>query len=243
MRPVAASDAFQVRSRKPSLAEQTAPLTDLRNAAPMSFFLRRASDLDGNDVEAGHETKDRILQPQGNQDTLDLAAESTETISQHGEEYGSPEFARRRSTIKAPRPPLSRRTSPEHSPAQSSQQDPAALTPLLLPSEHASTPSSPKSISSHSLRRSEEGSAIDETGSQAIVSSGEEDAELPSALQDSAPQLIMPSIKMPSRRPFTLRGKNIGRFKILVAGSEGISQVERSAQNRADNIKGQERRH
>lgn len=36
-----------------------------------------------------------------------------------------------------------------------------------------------------------------------------------------APQLIMPEITIPSRRPFTLRGKNIGRLKVLIAGDSG----------------------
>ena len=35
------------------------------------------------------------------------------------------------------------------------------------------------------------------------------------------PQFIMPTIKMPSRRPFTARGKSVGRLKILVAGDSG----------------------
>ena len=37
----------------------------------------------------------------------------------------------------------------------------------------------------------------------------------------SAPQLVMPSIKMPSRRPFTEVGKSMGRLKVLVAGDTG----------------------
>lgn len=36
-----------------------------------------------------------------------------------------------------------------------------------------------------------------------------------------APQLIMPEITIPSRRPFTTRGKNIGRLKVLIAGDSG----------------------
>lgn len=37
-----------------------------------------------------------------------------------------------------------------------------------------------------------------------------------------APQLIMPEITIPSRRPFTTGGKNIGRLKVLIAGDSGI---------------------
>ncbi|KAF8471794.1 Septin-domain-containing protein [Kalaharituber pfeilii] len=39
------------------------------------------------------------------------------------------------------------------------------------------------------------------------------------------PQFIMPTIKIPSRRPFTKRGKSIGKLKILVAGDSGIGKT------------------
>lgn len=41
----------------------------------------------------------------------------------------------------------------------------------------------------------------------------------------SAPQLIMPSIKMPSRRPFTNEGKHMGRLKVLIAGDSGVGKT------------------
>ncbi|KAI1435736.1 hypothetical protein GGR50DRAFT_654569 [Xylaria sp. CBS 124048] len=41
----------------------------------------------------------------------------------------------------------------------------------------------------------------------------------------SSPQLVMPSIRMPSRRPFTETGKNIGRLKILLAGDSGVGKT------------------
>jgi hypothetical protein len=41
----------------------------------------------------------------------------------------------------------------------------------------------------------------------------------------SAPQLIMPSIKMPSRRPFTDEGKRMARLKVLVAGDSGVGKT------------------
>ena len=95
----------------------------------------------------------------------------------------------------------------------------------------------PRSASVRSLRLSdEEGSVLDDTGSQAInSSSGEEDdydethshadavggAEQPT----SGPQLVMPSIAMPSRRPFTERGRRMGKLKVMVAGREGIGKT------------------
>ncbi|KAK3296177.1 Septin-domain-containing protein [Chaetomium fimeti] len=48
-----------------------------------------------------------------------------------------------------------------------------------------------------------------------------------SAMMDSgsAPQLVMPSIKMPSRRPFTDDGKRMGRLKVLIAGDSGVGKT------------------
>jgi len=92
-------------------------------------------------------------------------------------------------------------------------------------------PSTPKSVSLRSLRLSDDDYSVDEAASQALTSSGEEEDE--EELQEetllanetvalsSAPQLVMPSIRMPSRRPFTERGKGIGKLKIMVAGAKG----------------------
>ncbi|KAK3939364.1 hypothetical protein QBC46DRAFT_364863 [Diplogelasinospora grovesii] len=41
----------------------------------------------------------------------------------------------------------------------------------------------------------------------------------------SAPQLVMPSIKMPSRRPFTDEGKRMGLLKVLIAGDSGVGKT------------------
>ncbi|VBB87028.1 Putative protein of unknown function [Podospora comata] len=41
----------------------------------------------------------------------------------------------------------------------------------------------------------------------------------------SVPQLVMPSIKMPSRRPFTEQGKQMGRLKVLIAGDSGVGKT------------------
>lgn len=100
-----------------------------------------------------------------------------------------------------------------------------SLTSLSLDSQAplSSLPSSPKSFSNRSFRPSDEDS-MDE-GSQAVVSSSEDDARPPADLRDSAPELVMPSIKMPSRRPFTERGRELGRLKILIAGDSGVGKT------------------
>ena len=97
-----------------------------------------------------------------------------------------------------------------------------SLTSLSQASQlqNLSLPDSPKSSSTRSFRPSDEES-MDEATSQAIISSGEDENDYSSEIQDSSPQLIMPSIKMPSRRPFTDRGKEMGRLKIMIAGDSG----------------------
>ncbi|KIW02567.1 uncharacterized protein PV09_06022 [Verruconis gallopava] len=110
------------------------------------------------------------------------------------------------------------------------------LTPLQLesPIPESAMPSTPKSGSFRSLALSEED---DEAASQAITSAGEEEdgddgedeagggAEEMQHSQASAPQLVMPSLSMPSRRPFTERGKQMGRLKIAVAGASGVGKT------------------
>ena len=73
-----------------------------------------------------------------------------------------------------------------------------------------------------------EGSEGAESGSVAVVSSGEEEegSERGGGREEgegmgSAPQLVMPSIRMPTRRPFTERGRRMGRLKVMVAGRAG----------------------
>lgn len=114
---------------------------------------------------------------------------------------------------------VSRNASPSHQrrPSQTSISRP--YTPLSFP---------PSSMSSPGSRRSSDaGSSMDDVASQAIVSSGDEDRDIGSVMIDSgsAPQLVMPSIKMPSRRPFTERGKNMGRLKVLIAGDSGVGKT------------------
>ena len=143
---------------------------------------------------------------------------------------------RRRSTLKPKSQGASRDASQasidpvhtemaESSPSRPYQYPPSmshSIASISLDSQAplSSLSSSPKSISNPSFGQSDEGS-IDESGSQAIASSEDEDVESRSKVADTASNLIMPSIKMPSRRPFTDRGKAMGRLKILIAGDSG----------------------
>ena len=127
-------------------------------------------------------------------------------------------FSARKGSEQAPSPTLS--SPPKCLRRSSPPSVPESLASLSQASQELSSslPSSPKSMSNRSYRHSDEES-MDEN-SQAIVSS-EDEVELSQEIRDSAPQLIMPSIKMPSRRPFTDRGKQIGRLKVMIVGDSG----------------------
>lgn len=112
---------------------------------------------------------------------------------------------------------------------------PSAVHPHPLISPGPSGPAS--AMSSVSSRRgSFTGSLLDDMGSHApslyggagntgTSIAGEDD--LPASMLDSggAPQLIMPSLKLPSRRPFTDEGKSMGRLKVLIAGDSGVGKT------------------
>lgn len=81
----------------------------------------------------------------------------------------------------------------------------------------------PRSVSLRSLRLSDEDVATD-ASSQAIESSDEEGNQQEEGADGPGlftSELVMPSIRMPKRRPFTQRGREIGKLKIAVAGGTG----------------------
>ncbi|KAI7304987.1 hypothetical protein KC315_g14900 [Hortaea werneckii] len=104
------------------------------------------------------------------------------------------------------------------------------LTPLKMsPQPDSGIPGTPRSGSPKSFRLSdEEGSIADDTGSQAIQSScGDEEggSVADPSRSGGMPQLVMPSIAMPARRPFTERGKEMGRLKVMVVGHNGVGKT------------------
>ena len=89
---------------------------------------------------------------------------------------------------------------------------------------HASSslPSTPNSISVRSLQLSDDDVPSDEERVSVEYASSEEGFNARQVQsEEAAPQLVMPSISMPSRRPFTERGKKLGKLKIVVAGAQG----------------------
>ena len=105
------------------------------------------------------------------------------------------------------------------------------LTPLKFsPNPESGMPTTPRSESVQSFRLSDEESSVAwETNSQAVQSlSGDDDDDKVSELdlgQEREPQLVMPSISMPARRPFTERGRTMGRLKVMVVGPSGVGKT------------------
>jgi len=135
--------------------------------------------------------------------------------------YGSPAGSQR--AVECSKPPSSRypkKKLSSHEPASPPNVDAPSPMPTSVRSN------TPGSASMQSLKLSDEESLLDEVASQAIASSGDEDGdeEAGGTLHGASanfPQLVMPSIQMPRRRPFTTRGKCMGKIKVLIAGQSG----------------------
>ncbi|KXX73587.1 Septin-1, partial [Madurella mycetomatis] len=107
------------------------------------------------------------------------------------------------------------------------------LTPVLLGASGPASAVSSVSSRRNSLCLSEDLGSHTPSMRDGDIGQREEYAEeepeptASSSMMDSgsAPQLIMPSIKMPSRRPFTDEGKRMGRLKVLIAGDSGVGKT------------------
>jgi len=240
------TDVLGGRPRKDLGNTGPSPPLGHNTITPTSFRIAREVEIEGSPTKASESGSDSNYGVQSLQDTVYRGASPEQ--SQDGDDAdsnaGDDLSGRRRSTLKPkPQPnPWTRDgfresiteaqidtgdSSPSH-PSQerpsppSMSQSMASLASISLESQAplSSLPSSPKSTSNRSFRHSDEEST-DEGASQAMVSSEEDDVEPQSEITDSVPQLVMPSIKMPSRRPFTERGKGMGRLKVLIAGDSG----------------------
>lgn len=240
MRPGA--EVLGRRSRKDDAAGLTS-IAGLAHNVPTSFRMANEDELENSSAKASGPGGDSTFGVRSLQDTIHEASPSKKTENDNeeiNEDIGDGQEGRRRSTLR-PRPKIptrdSSRGSVEQAPVNTGDSSPyiPSQADLMAPSmsqsfaslsSHAplsSIPSSPKSLSNRSFRPSDEDS-MDEGGSQAVASSEDDDVEPhpQSSMHDSSPQLIMPSIKMPSRRPFTERGKSLGRLKVLIAGDSGM---------------------
>ena len=243
MRPSVGGTTLPPRAHKQNATEpESTAQANVSHAAPTTFFMASESMLDSGNTPVASMNDSTFGVRSFEEDTEAADAENEVEDRVPGSNMTS---SRRRSTI-IPQS-LYRRddsigslgmassiSSPGSSPSrpQRKRQNKAdsasqPLTPIsyVSPMLGSSAPSSPKSLSTRSFRHSDDESLGG--GSQAVVSSDEENNDLSASMDESiAPQLVMPSISMPSRRPFTEQGRNIGRLKILLAGSSGTYLVD-----------------
>jgi len=236
MRPLPGEDAYTGRSRSTSFADnETTPLATRNQPPQMTYFLADEKTMEES-LSHSYSPSPTSKQRESSKDST-YGVESLEsTISSISQDSDDSEdklrHARRnwKKNLGQPRPRSSDEDlssiaseSRNASPFPHHQRRPSQIT-ISRPFTPLSfgSPAPPSFMSSPDSRRaSDAGSYMDEVTSQAIASSGDEERD-ELAESGSAPQLVMPSIKMPSRRPFTERGKNMGRLKVLIAGDSGM---------------------
>lgn len=247
MRPLPGGDALPAsakpRSRKSSVDHPAGPSSNV----PTAFFMKREEDLEqsssaSQSTETLGRPRESTFGVQSLADTLEAAfgAESstagTRTESGNHAKTHKKTAARsasHSSSASSVKRPESSRSSPVRTLKRklSSHASSIPFTPsnaeALSPTALLAMPTTPNSASLHSLKLSDEESALDEVASQAITSSGEEeeDVDTQPGASSSFPQLVMPSIQMPTRRPFTTKGKAMGKLKVLVAGRTGVGKT------------------
>lgn len=251
MRPLPGGDALpsaKPRSRKSSVADPSAVTSGPSSHAPTTFFLRSEEEMEqslaaSKSTEPASRQRESTYGVQSLEDTLEAAFghQSREADKKGDNARGSTlneKESPRRSSHGSPKAskkePESSKSSPKrmHKRQASDHTISTPLTPLNVgspsPAPVSAVPSTPRSASLQSLKLSDEEQGLDDAASQVIASSGDEDEETMHDESSIFPQLVMPSIQMPSRRPFTAKGKSMGKLKVLIAGESGTSYPSRS---------------
>ncbi|KAL8770602.1 MAG: hypothetical protein Q9209_003670 [Squamulea sp. 1 TL-2023] len=216
------------------------PVTSIHppsHGPPTSFFLATEDMLSKAHNDPDRQGADSTFGVKSLQDATNDAKEEHGSVEGNTQELEG-DHGRRRSTLRVSPDPRDRSRETSSYEKCHHSESPLYGFPRLsstLPSvsslsqdsqgAHPSLPSSPKSTSSRSYRPSDQESVYD--GASQAIASSEDEVESAQALEvtDTAPQLVMPSIHIPSRRPFTERGKSMARLKILVAGDSGLGKT------------------
>ncbi|KAI1144603.1 Septin-domain-containing protein [Hypoxylon sp. FL0543] len=212
MRPFPGDDAF---GRQRSADHNQAPLTASTSSSQMSFFFADESSIDSYLEQSNPHS--RFL------DARKAAAVLPSRKGDKDSEISRQAAARPERDYTSAYSPSSRDSVFTRSPASMKSQNHSSpsrpITPMMLGTSYAGS-----TVSTPSSRRNSFAGSL----SEHAVSSDEEPLEQGhSSTGDSgsAPQLVMPSIKMPSRRPFTETGKSLGRLKVLFAGDSGVGKT------------------
>ncbi|PBP16254.1 hypothetical protein BUE80_DR013064 [Diplocarpon rosae] len=217
MRPLPGDDVFAGRSRSTSFDDPT-PLAPRAQPSQMSYFLADEKTMEASQSRSSgnlHKQRDLGKSSSYGVESLEATISSLAQDSDDSDEkllsarhkwkknLGRRMSRKSKEDLCEPVSPsaktssdISRNISPSF-PRRTSQ---ASISRPFTPLSYGS-PAPPSLMSSPGSRRnSDAGSLTDDVASQAILSSGEEDKDIGSEMIDSgsAPQLVMPSIKMPS---------------------------------------------
>lgn len=222
-----------MRSRKSSITASTndGPASA---AGPVDFSLKTEEEILGLNSEATDSVQDPEHHSSGRDSvfgvqSLSEALDEAFGDQSHESHKDTAEASSRKEEMETTSTPLSHsavlqppRTPtniPKHLHYQSTSVS-QPLTPIQLASPavdwSSNMPSTPKSGSLGSLRLSDVDSQADIE--ESVDGATDTDRQRQT---ESAPQLVMPSLAMPDRRPFTERGKAMGRLKICVVGRKG----------------------
>lgn len=250
MRPLPGEDARAGRSRSSSFDNDMTPQATRHEPPQMSYFIADEKTMEASQsgsapmlpkqrdlsksrnygVESLETTISSLPRDADDRDEIVKMARHNwkKSLGQQVSRKSEEDLAEAASPIWQSSADVSRTASPSHQRRSSQATISRPFTPISF-----GMPASPSITSSpNSRRHSDAGSYLDDVASQAIISSGEEDRDMAPEIthSGSAPQLVMPSIKMPSRRPFTEKGKNMGRLKVLIAGDSGMYLAYRTFQ-------------
>lgn len=239
MRPLPGGDpppSSKPRSPKSTVADASVGGSGPSNHVPTTFFMRTEEDLQ-HSMQASQNTdptnrqRESTFGIQSLADTLEDALGSENRPGDGKRDNVPPHTTSSKRNVRRPSHETSRSLRKDAESSKSSPPRPlrnmsthCLSIPFTPPTADSSAmPSTPTSASLPSLKLSDEDAGSD-IASQAMASSGEDDEDTMLDESASFPQLVMPSLQMPSRRPFTTKGKAMGKLKVLVAGQASMSQ-------------------
>jgi hypothetical protein len=208
MRPLSGDGAWTCRQRD-AAHRDTLPLTSSTSGSHMSFIFADEASIDSHIEQSDPHRRFREPRKPPLDASPILRDDKDHDISHQQTADQASAYS-----------PISRISGFTHSPAsfisQNHHELSRPITPIML-----GTSVTGSAMSSPSSRRH----SLDGSISEHAIDSDEDDHEIHDSTtlshSGSAPQLVMPSIQMPSRRPFTETGKSMGRLKILLAGDSG----------------------
>ncbi|KAK1457008.1 heat shock protein [Colletotrichum melonis] len=224
MRPLAGCDSFPGNLSSGDGANENVASASQSTASHMSFILADEATMEAS--LPSHPFSAPRAREQRKQAT---SATPSDGSTQRRESGTAPPPTSRYTSSLQPHDAVSHRPNCTSNPSSAGIPTPPPpslsqpMTPILY---GVSGPCS--AISSSSSRPNSLAGSLSEYQESFVMSAfGTSDAGRPQSIYSGevAQQFIMPTINVPSRRPFTEAGKGLGRLKLLVAGKSGVGKT------------------